>query len=104
VAIAILMVGQSLGAFTVLTYNITQVSARQRLCPERLLGRMNASIRFFVWGVMPIAALLSGVVATAIGIVPVLWICGFGGLFSAVFVLFSPLARMRDLAPEAKEQ
>ena len=53
---------------------------------------------------MPIGALLSGTVATAIGIGPVLWICAIGGLFSAVFVLFSPLARMRDLAPEATEQ
>ncbi|NDH65987.1 MAG: MFS transporter, partial [Microbacteriaceae bacterium] len=38
-------------SFLVLTYNITQVSARQRLCPKPLLGRMNASIRFMVWGV-----------------------------------------------------
>lgn len=104
VAIAILVIGQALGSFTVLTYNITQVSARQRLCPEHLLGRMNASIRFFVWGVMPIAALLSGAVASAIGIVPVLWICAIGGLFSTVFVVFSPLARMRDLAPEASKE
>ncbi len=98
-AVVIFTIAQALGAFTVLTYNITQVSARQRLCPERLLGRMNASIRFFVWGVMPIGALLSGAVATAIGIIPVLWICAFGGLLSAAFVLFSPITTMRNIAP-----
>ena len=96
-AVVVLIIGTSLGAFTTLTYNITQVSARQRLCPERLLGRMNASIRFFVWGVMPIAALISGGLATAIGIVPVLWICAFGGLLGSCFVVFNPLARMRNL-------
>jgi hypothetical protein len=58
---------------------------------------MNASIRFFVWGVMPIAALISGGLATAIGIVPVLWICAFGGLLGSCFVVFNPLARMRNL-------
>ncbi len=42
---------------TVLLYNITQVTFRQRITPSRLLGRMNASIRFCVWGVMPLAAL-----------------------------------------------
>lgn len=44
----------------VVVFNMVQVTARQRLCPPPLLGRMNASIRFVVWGVMPIAALLAG--------------------------------------------
>jgi MFS family permease len=102
VAIVILCAGQFLGMFTVLTYNITQVSARQRLCPEHLLGRMNASIRFFVWGVMPIGALLAGVTATAFGIQAVLWFTAIGGFLAAGFVVFSPLSRMKKL-PEATE-
>lgn len=100
VALVILAIGQFFASITVLTYNITQVSARQRLCPEHLLGRMNASIRFFVWGVMPIGALLSGAAATAFGIKPVLWICAFGVLLSSVFVVVSPLSRMKKL-PDA---
>ncbi len=102
VAIVILCAGQFLGMFTVLTYNITQVSARQRLCPEHLLGRMNSSIRFFVWGVMPIGALLAGVTATAFGIQAVLWFTAIGGFLAAGFVVFSPLSRMKKL-PEATE-
>ena len=81
--------------FTVLTYNITQVSARQRLCPPQLLGRMNASIRFLVWGVMPIAAILGGLAARAIGVVPTFWICATGGLLASAFVIVSPLSRLR---------
>jgi len=81
----------------VLTYNITQVSARQRLCPEHLLGRMNASIRFFVRGVMPIGALISGAAATAFGIIPVLWFAAIGVFLSAIFVVVSPLSRMKHL-------
>jgi len=94
--------GQFVISFTVLTYNITQVSARQRLCPEHLLGRMNASIRFFVWGVMPIGALLAGATATAFGIAPVMWVCAIGVFFSAGFVVFSPLSRMKK-PPDAPE-
>jgi MFS family permease len=97
VAIVVLCLGQFVGMFTVLTYNITQVSARQRLCPEHLLGRMNASIRFFVWGVMPIGALISGAAATAFGIIPVLWFAAIGVFLSAIFVVVSPLSRMKHL-------
>jgi predicted MFS family arabinose efflux permease len=92
-------------SFFVLTYNITQVSARQRICPKPLLGRMNASIRFFVWGVMPIGALLAGVLGTAFGSLVTITIGGVGMLFASLFVVLHPLARMRKLpvAPENQE-
>jgi predicted MFS family arabinose efflux permease len=92
-------------SFFVLTYNITQVSARQRICPKPLLGRMNASIRFFVWGVMPIGALLAGVLGTAFGSLVTITIGGVGMLFASLFVVLHPLARMRKLpvAPENQQ-
>jgi hypothetical protein len=31
-------------------YNITQVSLRQSIVPPRLQARMNATVRFLVWG------------------------------------------------------
>ncbi|MCX4791878.1 MFS transporter [Streptomyces sp. NBC_01221] len=43
-------------------YNVAQLSRRQRICPPVLLGRMNASIRFLVWGTMPLGGLLGGAV------------------------------------------
>ena len=99
-AVPVLVVGEFGLAFTVLVYNITQVSFRQRICPPRLLGRMNASIRFLVWGVMPIGALVSGVLGTAIGVLPTLWIGSIGALFAALPVVLSPLLGMRHL-PDA---
>ena len=98
----LLMLMDFLTGFCVLAYNITQVSARQRLCPPELLGRMNASIRFFVWGVMPIGGLLGGAIATAAGTQTALWVGAIGALFSSVFVLFSPLTKMRKL-PDTPE-
>ena len=83
--------------FTVVVYNITQVSFRQRLCPRPLLGRMNASIRFVVWGTMPIGGFLGGVLGSWLGIVPTLWVAVGGGALAALPVLASPLIRMRDL-------
>src|SRR5690606_28097042 len=60
IALGLLVAQGLVSSFTVLVYNITQVSFRQRITPPRLLGRMNASIRFCVWGVMPIGALIAG--------------------------------------------
>ncbi len=84
-------------SFMVLVYNITQVTFRQRITPARLLGRMNASIRFCVWGVMPLAALLAGALGTWLGVVPTMWIAALGGLLSAAFVVFGPFWGMREL-------
>jgi MFS family permease len=86
-----------LTSFFALTYNITQVTARQRICPEHLLGRMNASIRFLVWGCMPIGALISGGLGHYLGVLPTIWIGATLAVFSSSFVFFSPLRKMRDM-------
>jgi len=99
----LLLVMDFLSGFAVLAYNITQVSARQRLCPPELLGRMNASIRFFVWGVMPIGGLLGGAIAETYGVTTALWVGAIGSIFSSVFVVFSPLTGMRKLPDGPRE-
>lgn len=97
VAYPLLVVQFFIGSFTVLVYNITQVTFRQRITPTRLLGRMNASVRFVVWGVMPIAALLAGALGSWLGVVPTMWIGALGQLLSVVFVVFGPFWTMREL-------
>jgi hypothetical protein len=44
------------------------VSLRQRITPDHLLGRMNASYRLFAWGVMPVGAFLGGLLAEVLGL------------------------------------
>src|SRR5205807_8450140 len=48
------------GALGTLWYNINQVSLRQSLVPVRIQGRLNATMRFLVWGTLPIGSLLGG--------------------------------------------
>ncbi|UVJ38432.1 MFS transporter [Arthrobacter sp. CJ23] len=103
-AAAVMLVIAEFGfGFGVLIYNIMQLSMRQRVCPPRLLGRMNASIRFVVWGVMPLAALASGVLGSWLGVTTTMWIGVAGSLACCAPVWFSPLRRMKKLpdAPEA---
>ncbi len=70
----IMIVGSFIGNAAILVYNVTQVSLRQRLCPPHLLGRMNASVRFIVWGIMPISSIVAGWASQAMGVGNFLWI------------------------------
>lgn len=92
-----MIVGGALFSFAVVVYNVAQVSFRQRLCPPALLGRMNASVRFIVWGTVPIGGLVGGLLGTQLGAVPTLWVATAGMALSALPVMLSPLVRMRDL-------
>ena len=99
-AMPTLLIGWFLLSWAVVVYNVAQVSFRQRLCPKPLLGRMNASIRFLVWGPMPIGAFLGGAIGQTIGIVEALWIFAAAAVCSSLPVLFSPLITMRTLPSE----
>jgi MFS family permease len=49
-------------------WNVVTVSLRQRIVPERLLGRLNASYRLVAWGTMPVGAALGGLLAETFGL------------------------------------
>ncbi|MBX7464643.1 MFS transporter [Streptomyces sp. NPDC059095] len=99
-AAALFAVASGVVFFGAVVYNVAQVSFRQTLCPPRLLGRMNATLRFLMWGTLPLGALAGGAVADAYGARAALWICAIGFLVVPVPLLLSPLRRMREL-PDA---
>jgi MFS family permease len=80
-----------------IAYNINQVSVRQAICPPALLGRMNASVRFLVWGTIPLGGLLGGAVGSSVGLRPALWVAGVGGSLAFTWVLFSPVRSITTL-------
>ncbi|MDM7831902.1 MFS transporter [Cellulomonas edaphi] len=94
---ALMVTGGVTVSFCVVVYNVAQVSFRQRLCPPALLGRMNASVRFIVWGCMPIGGLLGGWLGTHLGVQPTLWIAVGVGALATLPVLLGPFLGMRDL-------
>lgn len=94
---ALFAVGSGVVFFGAVVYNVAQVSFRQTLCPPRLLGRMNATLRFLMWGTLPLGALAGGALADAFGArVALVW-CAAGFLAVPLPLLLSPLRRMREL-------
>ncbi len=94
---ALFAAGSAVVSFGAVVYNVAQVSFRQGMCPPRLLGRMNATLRFLMWGTLPLGALLGGALAQSYGSRTALAWCAVGILAVPLPLLLSPLRRMRDL-------
>jgi hypothetical protein len=88
-------------SFGIVVYNVHQASFRQLLCPPRLLGRMNATMRFIVWGTQPVGGLLGGALGTWAGDRNAIWVAMAGSALSPLWLLASPLRHMRDLEQPA---
>jgi MFS family permease len=96
-ALGCFVVGSAASSFGIVVFNIIQVSFRQMLCPEHLLGRMNATMRFVLWGTSPVGALLGGALGTWLGLRTTMWVTAVGGLIPFLVLILSPLRRARDL-------
>ena len=102
-AVVVLAASAAIGGFGAVAYNITQLSFRQAICPERMLGRMNAVIRFLVWGTMPLGALLGGALGTWIGLRPAISVAAIGAFFTFLPILFSPVPKLREMPTQVEE-
>ncbi len=102
-AAPLLVASGLVGGFGNVVYNVNQVSFRQAITPERMQGRMNATMRFIVWGTIPIGSIIAGGLGTVIGILPTIWIGVIGGAFAMIPLLLAPVRGLRELpaSPEA---
>jgi hypothetical protein len=101
-SVPIVVVAGVIGSFGVVVFNVTAISLFQAITPDRLLGRMNASRRFVVWGVIPLGQLASGGLAAWIGLRPTLLVGAIGGAFAFLPLLLSPVRAVREVPePEA---
>jgi hypothetical protein len=70
---------------------------RQAITPERLQGRMNASMRWIVWGTLPLGQLAGGALASAFGLRAALWVGAIGSCFTFLPVLLSPVRKIKEM-------
>ena len=95
--VPVLLLGTFAFGFGAIAYNISQVSLRQAITPERMQGRMNASMRWIVWGTMPLGSLVGGAIATAYSLRAALWVGAIGSLFTWLPVFLSSVRSIKDM-------
>lgn len=96
-------VGNFLTGVSIVVLNVHQLSYRQAVTPERLQGRVAATSSFLYFAPGPIGSVLAGVLASVVGLRGTLWLAGAGVAAAALWLVCSPLRRMRRL-PEAYEE
>jgi MFS family permease len=94
-ALGVLMAGMALMGVGGTIYSVNQMTLRQALVPERLLGRANASITFSVLSTTPLGALVGGLLGSAIGLRPTLVVGAVGSFAGFLWVIWSPLRSLR---------
>jgi len=99
VVVVLLTGSQAIIGFGTLLYDMTQISLRQAVTPERILGRANATVRFVVWGTRPFGALLGGLLGEVVGLRPSLAIASAGMLAAVLWLIGSPLQSVREPPP-----
>jgi MFS family permease len=81
-----------------MTFFINYLTLRQAVAPDRLLGRITATMICLTVSTAPIGSLLGGWVAEHWGLRAAMILAGVGALLLAPLLTWlSPLARMREL-------
>ena len=102
VAATIAATGQFSALFGASLFNVNGPALRAAVTPAQLLGRVNATYRFVVWGMFPLGALLGGAVGEAFGLRAPIIAGAVIGLIALIGFLRSPVSRMRE-APRLAE-
>jgi MFS family permease len=93
---ALFIVGTAAGELGQIVYAVTNVSLRQRLCPDAILGRVTATMRFLIMGLLPVGAVIGGVLGETIGLRETLWVAG-GLIVLSPLPLYAALRHTRDV-------
>jgi MFS family permease len=86
-----------LDSFGIGLHGVNQVSLRQAVTPEPMRGRMMATIRFLMFGTMPLGTMLGGGLAGALGLREAIWVSTCGLFLAAVPYAVSSTRRLLEL-------
>ena len=102
VILALLFAAEFLSGFGVMILDIVGGSIKTALIPDRLRARVAGAYMVVNYGVRPVGALVGGALGTWIGLRTTLWIGSAAAIAGVLWLLPSPLMRMRDL-PEVED-
>ncbi|MEV6009996.1 MFS transporter [Streptomyces sp. NPDC051976] len=78
-------------------------SLQAAVIPDALRSRVSGAFRTVNYGMRPLGAVTGGVLGSSIGLRPTLWIATVGGVLSVLWLLPSPVPRLRELPAEEAE-
>lgn len=90
-AATFLFAAQLIGDASVSIYFIAEVSLRQAIIPNDLLGRVNASMQLVTRGALPVSAILAGILGEMIGLRLTIAIGVLGVISAGLWLLLSPV-------------
>ena len=96
-AFVLLLAMAAVQGFSGIIINVNGVSLRQSLTPDHLQGRVNATGRWINWSILPLAAILGGLIATAIGLRGTILVGAVIGLLSLPWLIFTPIRKLREM-------
>jgi len=99
---ACLFAAEFVSGFGVMLLDISANAITSALVPDRLRARVSGAYMVVNYGVRPLGALLGGALGTWIGLRETLWIGAVGATLGVIWLLPSPLLRLREL-PEPAE-
>jgi MFS family permease len=102
VAIPVLVAAQAIAALAIVVFNINGISLYQTHVPPRMLGRMNASRRWIVWGIIPLGNVLGGALAAAIGLRTTLFVGAGISTVAAAALLAKPIRSLATVDGDAR--
>jgi MFS family permease len=97
---AIFLIIQQLGDGFYVLYEINIVSFRQEIISERMLGRVNATLRFVALGATLVGTLLGGLLGESLGVRTTLFIAAGGTLFASAILAISPIGKLKKTTPQ----
>ena len=92
--VPLLILSSMLGNFGWVLYNVNEISLRQAITPLAQQGKMNATISFLVSGMLPLGALVGGVLGDVIGLRETIALAAIGSLLSVLWVVLLPVRRL----------
>ncbi|MGH3072727.1 MAG: MFS transporter [Gaiellaceae bacterium] len=101
VVLACLFAAEFGAGLGVMVLDISAGAISAAVVPDRLRSRISGAYMVVNYGVRPVGALVGGALGTWIGLRPTLWIATAGGLLGVLWLLPSPILRLRTL-PEAE--
>ena len=91
VVLAVLVANEVVVGFAIMLFDVTVGGLVLSEVPRDLLARVNASLGMVTQGVKALGALTGGVLGTAYGLRPALWVAALGALTTVLWTWFSPL-------------